>query len=90
MTKSKGGILQSQSKNAYVDRNEKNLLHSLTKIKQFRANLDNNEFKERFFDKDRHKKKIEDDDDEDVTPEEFVNSLLKKTKEQSKYIQNDR
>lgn len=67
-----------------MDRNEKNLLHSLSKIREFRANLDHPEFEERFFDKDRHKKKIEDDDDDESTPEEFVNSLLKKTKEQSK------
>jgi hypothetical protein len=56
-TKSKNSINNGYGgKNVYVDKNEKNLLNSLVKIKEFRANLDNPEFHERFLDQDRHNK----------------------------------
>lgn len=79
-TKQKSGA-QANSKNA--DKNEQRLLHSLETVSRFRANLNNNEYQEQYFDKNRAKKKDEEEDEEETTPEEFQEQLKKKTIEQS-------
>ena len=67
-----------------IDNNEKRLLYSLQKIKEFRQNMNNAEYEARYYDQDRNKKKIEVEKDEDgnQTPEQFLQSLSQKTKDQ--------